>query len=226
MLMTSETASTQQVNSIISSVLQTALAIHNPLFTPYLEAPPADKSKQQACWDAVAALLVGGPSIKTFDVRGSGRYPLNSSGSIYLRIKIPDVIEGTPAQVGEGHPGIIAFFPVPAIAYLGCKSGSEYILSVPQNINMYIDSQYIDPQRDFLWSPQDNYTFSAGILTGHKFVSTSPAKTLAETVTLPVRSAFPSTQVTTNTSVISSPGKPDQSTTNTTTTTGPTKPPP
>jgi hypothetical protein len=80
-------------------------------------------------------------------------------------------------------------------------------------------------QRDFLTNPQDTYTFSAGIITGHKYAGQSPVKTVVDTLTAPVRALMPSVQVTQTTQVQTGGGKPDQTTTTTQAQTGPSKGP-
>jgi hypothetical protein len=133
------------------------------------------------------------------------------------------------------HNGLVAFFPTPARATSFCnvmqadskgnKVAVPVYLNAPSMVNLYGESQFIDPQRDFLTNPQDTLTFNAGFFTGHKFTGQSSAKTIIDTVTAPIRALVPSVSVQQNTSVVTSPGKPDQTTTSTQTTTGPPKAP-
>ena len=50
---------------------------------------------------------------------------------------------------------MVAFFPVPALVALVCffvdhKADAPILLTMPQIINLYTESHFLDPQRDFL----------------------------------------------------------------------------
>jgi hypothetical protein len=127
------------------------------------------------------------------------------------------------------------FFLVPTAASILCvvtggsdkspKAQQTFYLAPPTVLNLYNESHILNPQRDFLTNPQDTYTFSAGIITGHKYAGQSPVKTVVDTLTAPVRALMPSVQVTQTTQVQTGGGKPDQTTTTTQAQTGPSKGP-
>jgi hypothetical protein len=133
------------------------------------------------------------------------------------------------------HEGLVAFFPVPAEVELVCgifgRIGKEgisfddkyptYYLNAPITVNLYTESHFLDPQRDFLTSPQDGLTFSSGFIVGHKFSDQSAAKTIVDTVTGPIRAMMPTVSVTQSTTVQSTGAR----STSTSTTTGPPKAP-
>lgn len=116
--------------------------------------------------------------------------------------------------------GLVAFFPVPATVTITCevdrKAASlppdhaplshSVMLAAPSVVSLYTESHFLDPQRDFLSNPQDNITFSGGIITGHQFAGQSPAKTVVDTLTAPIRSLMPSVQQTTQVQVNQSTG--------------------
>jgi hypothetical protein len=95
---------------------------------------------------------------------------------------------------------LVAFYPVPSVATLNCRVGRRKLfeLTPPQVINLYTESHLVDPQRDFFSNPQDSFTFSSGFVTGHKYAAQSPAKTIVDTVTAPVRALMPSVTITTS----------------------------
>jgi hypothetical protein len=155
-----------------------------------------------------------------------------------LRLEVPPVtaderVHFGNLKYGEVYEGLVAFYPVPAVTTLVChvedrrkKRKQELIeLTPPQVINLYMESHLVDPQRDFFSNPQDTYTFSSGFITGHKYQAQSPAKTIVDTVTAPVRALMPSVTITTNTQVQTGGGKPNQTTTSTQTQTAPPKGP-
>jgi len=99
------------------------------------------------------------------------------------------------------------------------------VLSAPTVVSLYTERHVLDPQRDFLTNPQDTFSFSAGIITGHKYTDQSPAKTIVDTLTGPIRALMPSVQVTQTTQVQTAGGKVTQTTNSTATQTGPPKGP-
>jgi hypothetical protein len=130
----------------------------------------------------------------------------------------------------QPHEGFVAYRPHPVRVNLRCairdadhpKSGQNYhdvALAPPQTIYPYYDRQWIVPNRDFFTNPKNTHTLNAGFLTGAQVTSQSSAKTVVDTVTSPVRAMMPS--VSTSTTVITQPGKPDQ--VNTTTNVSPPK---
>jgi hypothetical protein len=162
----------------------------------------------------------------TFELHRVG----NSSG--FARLTNARIVEANGRQKEIfWQNGLVAFFPTPAVAISRCNvvmpDGTTHYfdLSAPTMVNIYGESQFLDPQRDFLTGPQDTLTFSAGFITGHKYTGQSPAKTIVDTVTAPIRAMIPSVQTQQNTQVVTGGGKPDQTTTSTTTTTNAPKPP-
>jgi hypothetical protein len=93
-------------------------------------------------------------------------------------------------------------------------------LSAPTVTSLYTERHVLDPQRDFFSNPQDTFTFNAGIITGHKYANQSPAKTIVDTITGPIRSIMPSVTVTQSVAV-----SPTGKTTTTSTQTAPPKGP-
>jgi hypothetical protein len=125
------------------------------------------------------------------------------------------------------HDGLIGYFPVMARATASCVFTSlpnnPVLLTAPTTVNVYIESQFLDPQRDFFTSPQDTFSFNAGMIIGHKYSGQAPAKTVVDTLTAPIRALIPSVSVQQTTQVQTGGGKPDQTTVTTQTTTGASK---
>ena len=245
LLSNSDSSSTQQITAILTELAQTAAAVA-PVPAPkfayshhYRKAHKKgvkheDHEKELANRRHCASVITNLPSpwIKRYFVQRSERnsYPIyrDNSTSISLRLEVPPVTSDERVTFQDGaHYGLVAFYPVPAIVTLACQvGGGEGILfTPPDTINVYTESHLLDPQRDFLSDPQDTYTFSSGIITGHKYTAQSPAKTIVDTVTAPVRALMPSVSVTTNTQVTTGGGKPDQTTTTTGSTVAPPKGP-
>jgi hypothetical protein len=137
---------------------------------------------------------------------------------------------GSAKQDEKPHDGLVAFFPSPATATIFCrvknkKGANPARLSAPQIVSLYTQRYVFDPQRDFFTNPQDTFTFNAGIITGHKYAGQSPARTIVDTITGPIRSIMPSVTVTQTNTVTSSGGKVTGGTDTTTTTTAPPKGP-
>src|SRR5262249_3347568 len=96
-------------------------------------------------------------------------------------------------------------------------------LTTPSVINIYTQSRFVDPQRDFLTGPQDTLTFNAGFIVAHKYSNQSSVKTIVDTLTAPIRAMIPSVPIQQNTQIQTGGGKPEQTTTTTSTTIGPPK---
>jgi hypothetical protein len=133
----------------------------------------------------------------------------------------------------------VAFFPVPATARNECvvtriidqlptattptdttTITPSFFLSPQTVVNLYTESHLLNPQRDFFTNPHDTFTFTAGLITGHKFTGQSAAKTVIDTITMPIRSIMPSVTVTQSVAV-----SPTGKTTTTSTQTAPPKGP-
>jgi hypothetical protein len=144
--------------------------------------------------------------------------------TIRLVLDIPNHIPYKQAIIQEARRGLVSFYPVPVIATLHCITGTKnIILSAPQIVNLYLDSDFIDPQRDFLTNPQDTLSQDHGVFTGHKFSDQSSVKTGVDIVTALPRALMPSVTQTTNTQVVTGGGKPSQTTTTTGATISPSK---
>lgn len=143
-------------------------------------------------------------------------YPLeNVASGLEMKLRIRPLLlsAGHQVQMSSVNPGLVAFFPVPTEAFVFCRATDKYawsdqpdvgkvlFLSAPATVNLYTDSRLLDPQRDFLTGPQDTLTFSSGFFIGHKYTVQSPAKTIVDTVTAPIRAMMPSVSVTQSTSV-------------------------
>lgn len=241
MLSTSDSSSNQQFTAILTELAQTAGAINSALLTekvviPGVSSPPPEdditickneinKGRYTNMFDGIE------PSDKILSYiihSGVSTGVRKVSVSINLYLDIPPVTTGERARIGkDGHNGLVAFYPVPATVTVNCVVGknSTIPLMPPTVVNLYIDSHFVDPQRDFLTNPQNTYTFCSGFICGHKYTDQSPAKTIVDTGTAPVRALMPSVQVTTNTAWQTGGGKPDQITTTTNTQTSPSKGP-
>jgi hypothetical protein len=226
-LSSSDTTSQQQVSDIIGNLAKLAAKAGTLPFGPEFAEVRKKRlgpSTRQQCFDELIALSRNGAYYDSFDVSEADGRPIGTRGSnIRLALEIPPVINSAaPTEVGYGKPGFVAFYPVPAVATVICKRDGEPIkLTQPMQLNLPIDSHFLDPKRDFLTNPTDKFTFSGGIITGHKYSAQSPVKTVVDLVAAPVHTLVPSTNVTTKTEVVSVPGKPDQVTRTTDTTTGP-----
>jgi hypothetical protein len=94
----------------------------------------------------------------------------------------------------------------------------------PLRLNLYMESMFFYPERDFLTNRTDNFTFNSVFIPSHKFSDDGAAKTVVDTITLPNQAIVPSVSTTQTTQVVSGGGKPDQATATTATTRGPPKP--
>jgi hypothetical protein len=160
--------------------------------------------------------------------------------SVSIRFRLTTRIDSYSQAVGKytrtgSFPGFVAFFPVaataraecvvkrqiPAAPVTGATSVTSTFLMSPQSVvNLYTESHLLDPQRDFLTNPHDTFTFTAGLITGHKFTGQSAAKTVVDTITAPIRALMPSVTVTQSVAV-----SPTGKTTTTSTQTAPPKGP-
>jgi hypothetical protein len=128
---------------------------------------------------------------------------ISSGAPIFLEIS-PAFRHPVHESIGAVHPGVVAFFPVPARTAITCglpdaddpkTPSTPILLSPPQSVYLYTESHFLDPQRDFLTSPQGGLSFSSGFIVGHKYTDQSAAKTVVDTVTQPIRSLMPSVSV-------------------------------
>ena len=225
LLTSSDTWSTQQVTAILTELAQTAGAVvHGPFMAV---GHPALVTDAKTCMDKITALS---PIYADFDIQKKNPPYLiydKDNIEINLQLDIPPGVSDDQAKVEGGKYGLVAFYPVPTIATLRCSVSQRASIPLTSTkvINLYLDSNFISTTRDFLTDPHDILTFQKGFLTGHNYAAKSPAKTVVDTVTAPVRALLPSVTVTTNTSVVTGGGKPDQTTTTTSTATAPPKVP-
>jgi hypothetical protein len=160
---------------------------------------------------------------------------------VWIRFMLKTRIDSYGQEGGKGAKattagsGYVAFFPVPATTIAECLIlrhagglltsrqdlwASPLLLNAPTVVNLYTESHFMDPQRDFFTNPHDSITFTNGLITGHKFTGQSAAKTVIDTITAPIRSIMPSVTVTQSVAV-----SPTGKTTTTSTQTGPPKGP-
>ncbi len=243
MLTGSDTSSTQQVTAILQELAATvapfltgeaALESREKLKTA---APVREADDRQICLDAIGEFLKAGPynnaailpESKFENHAWSWPIPIGGPHSTLLLFQLkPYVLSEGQENIPEQQEGLLAFFPVPASAEIRCRSAASrpaILVSAPTVVNLFTESHFLNPQRDFLTSPQDTLTFSGGIITGHKFTSQSSAKTVVDTVTAPIRAIMPSVTVTKSTQVQSSGGKVTGTTDTTSTQTAPSKGP-
>ncbi len=241
----SDTSSQQQVTAILTELAQAAggaLEGGAGAFAQTVELP-ISLDPRQKCFNAIASLLQYGPyhnhmTPRDAELRTDLLWTIKTIDDVRLEFEIlPLVPPPRQARLGnrwwvnaaeEGsetfdwHEGLIAFFPVPARGAVACKIKGEkelVYLTDPIALNLYTESQFLDPQRDFFTNPQDTLTFNGGFITGHKYIGQSPAKTVVDTITAPIRALLPSVSVQQTTQVQTGGGKPDQTTTSTATTT-------
>lgn len=246
-----ESASAQQVTAILTELAQIA-GLFVPLKTLSEEKGIPDKknvSPRRRCFSAIADEVKVGPffarpqpnDLKRMYEGKPWLVALDADPGVSLAISLAPLRTST-GLVGLNnettvevkgklhsffwHNGLVAFFPVSAVATISClANGGDVLLTSPTTINLYSESQFLDPQRDFLTNPQDAFTFNAGFIIGHKYSDQSSAKTIIDTVTAPLRALIPSVSVQQSTQVQTGGGKPDQTTSTTQTTTGPPKSP-
>jgi hypothetical protein len=215
LLSSSDSSSAQQITAILTELAQTATAAVGGV-GPFALRGGAEQQDRQKCFQALNDLVKYGPYYKQFEISSDALYRrLNDDGpgpAITLQVKplvsiLPSEPEEIDFQVAPGilgHPGLMAFFPVPAEAEIVCKTPKTYFLSEPTKVNLYTEKHYLNPERDFLTGPQDTFTFSSGFIVGHKYSDQSPAKTIVDTVTSPIRAMIPSVSVTQSTTLQSS----------------------
>jgi hypothetical protein len=240
MLSSSGTSSVQQITAILTELAQTAGSFGlGPKALAEVEPRAGAKpDPRQKCYTTIANFLKPGPYYNrkmvdhTIIDKRTGEViwgiPVIDDKSVMLLLKIRRFVPSMgQVSVGASHPGLVAFFPIPASAEVWCEAAGvgSALLSVPSIVSLYNESHFLDPQRDFLTNPQDTFTFSSGIITGHNYAGQSPAKTIVDTVTAPIRAIMPSVSVQQTTQVQTGGGKPDQTTTTTQTTTAPSKGP-
>jgi len=242
MLSSSDTSSAQQITAILTELAQTAAPVLSHEFKTIVSPP----SPRQKCYNAVASFVKSAPY---YDAKLYNKIqhfvdwqiPISDPLSIEqvvlhltLRTLVPSrgqvsVDQWNGQYWQHWHYGLVAFFPVTASAEIYCTIGdpddpNHYVLvSSPTIVNLYSESHFLDPQRDFLTNPQDTFTFNSGFITGHKYLEQSPAKTIVDTLTAPLRAIIPSVSTQQTTQVQTGGGKPAQTTTTTQTTTGPPK---
>jgi hypothetical protein len=236
LLSSSDTSSTQQITAILTELAQTAGAVGAREF---INVAPDEQIRQirQKCYSAMNELVKPGPyyiaypPFETITKKGLPFrvFPLGPSETmdpdkVEIKLTITPFASSKQVKIGAQHPGLIAFFPVPDEAAIVCvvdgNTAKQIYLTAPIILNLYTESHFLDPKRDFLTNPQDTFTFSGGFITGHKYVGQSPAKTIVDTLTAPIRALIPSVSVQQTTQVQTGGGKPDQTTTTTQTTTG------
>lgn len=236
LLSSSDSSSVQQVTAILTEMAQAAAPFFQETIANKPPNIPSDviprsNNTVETCLRQAKDLVQAGPYYSKGSWWG-GDWRISDNADIYLRLTPSIVRHGRQAAIADEEPGLVAFFPVPATAAFICKFKisdkprkytTPILLSQPTPVSLYIDSEIIDPQRDFLTNPQDTLTFNSGMITGHKYAAQSAAKTIVDTVTAPIRAIMPSVSVVQTTQVQSTPGKPDQTTATTQTTTGPPK---
>jgi hypothetical protein len=237
MLSGSDSSSPQQITAILTELAQTAAPFLTGGLLVAQQLP--NNNARKTCYKAISSFVKSTPYYSAA-VAPAGRidWPIPIEGDflqeekVALHLKIIPFMRSTgQVNFGKSHPGLVAFFPVPASAEVSCvvtpTSGApvQILLSAPTTVNLYTESHFLDPQRDFLTNPQDAFTFNAGFITGHKYTGTSSAMTIVDTITAPIRALVPSVSVQQTTSVVTGGGKPDQTTTTTQTTTAPSKGP-
>lgn len=231
MLSSSDSSSAQQVTAILNEIASTAALFHAESVTGEKATPP--QNDHDKCFNDLANYVKSGPFYANFppfvNISRGGyswiRSDISAAGDanpVKLRVSVTPLIPSQgQIEIEDAQPGLVAFFPVPAIVQVACVVGSHTIPVVaPQTVNLYTESHFLDPQRDFLTGPQDTFTFSEGFITGHKYSDQSPAKTIVDTVTGPIKSIMPSVTVTQSVAV-----SPTGKTTTTSTQTGPPKGP-
>lgn len=241
LLSSSNSSSVQEVTASLAEIAQTVAAASRYKVDFNLNGVrlPATPTPAQACTALVGSIISKAtqyPYISTFRLnKDATSYPLDAERApldtawLTVDFDIPLVNDSADPYNGTAHEGLAAFYPVPAFATLNCTAEShkhnktteqKIALSPPLAVNLYLYSDFVYPNRDFLTGPADTYTFSSGFLTGHKYSEQSAAKTVVDTVTTPVRALMPSVSVQQTTQIQTGGGKPAQYETQTQTTTG------
>jgi len=253
MLSSSDSSSVQVISSALTELAQAAAAVGgSPALLaeqekPDKPTPPAADPKDRG---TCIAGLAENPFYKTINAvswNTNGTIPLGSAAAhsdpndksktvtldLSLALELPKwaglTVEslknlGEPDSRGSKN-GFVVFYPVPVTSYLTCsvEGRASIQISLAQALNLYLESDFVVPQRGFFSNPADTYTLSSGFITGHKYTDQSPVKTVVDTITAPVRAIMPSMSVTNTTQVQTGGGKPDQTTQTTQTTTSPPK---
>jgi hypothetical protein len=234
LLTSSDTASAQQVTSILTELAQTAgVAVGAKLVHP---APGKPSTDRDTCIGDLQKLVSSGPAYGVWDYTGGQAtvsLPPGASSTFFVQLATPTGIQYTQENVAGERDGILAYYPVPTTATLFCAAtapkggepGNPLQMSADLVIYPYLDSHFVNVQRDGLTSPTDTLTFNQGFLTGHKYTNQSSAKTVVDTITAPVRALLPSVSVTQSTQIQTGGGKPDQTTSTTQSTSSPPKGP-
>jgi hypothetical protein len=174
MLTSSDTSSQQEITAILTELAQTAATLVTPStpFGEYVAVPEPDPRKQ--CFQALNDLVQSGPFYKQFivddQIAKTGYFQRQlESHSTLISSGPPIFLEISPAfrhpvheSIGAVHPGLVAFFPVPARTAITCglpdaddpkTPSTPILLSPPQTVYLYTESHFLDPQRDFLTQP-------------------------------------------------------------------------
>jgi len=237
LLSSSDSSSVQQITAILNELAQTV--------APFVSLERAEgispADARQKCYSIIADLVRSVPyyNAKLLQPGEQGWTAFSqtdpaSNETVSLNLGLNALVRPARRErIGSSHDGLVAFFPVPASATVYCAvtkvgdkgPGAVVPLTTPTILSLYTERHILDPQRDFFTNPQDTFTFNAGIITGHKFTEQSPAKTIVDTLTGPIRAMMPSVTVTQSTQVQSVGGKPTQTTQTTSTQTAPPKGP-
>lgn len=234
LLSSSDSQSVQQITAILNELAQTA--------SPFLAAEVARTSysgdDRQTCYETIADLVKSVPYYNAYPLQPGKRVwsaYMSDDKNVSINLQFDPLVRPTRQEgIGKSHDGLVTFFPVPATATIYCSvtkpgdkglSAKPVVLGAPTVVSLYTERHVLNPQRDFFTNPQDTFTFNAGIITGHKYTSQSPAKTVVDTITGPIRSIMPSVTVTQSTQVQSSGGKVTGTTNSTSTQTAPSKGP-
>jgi hypothetical protein len=223
MFTSSDTSSAQQITAILTELAQTAESVANP--TEYHTVAEVQHDNRTICNNAIVDYVKSAPYYNYEEFQrvpnGGLDWPISLgpsflSATLHFIVKplvrsngqvtIKPLVSSNGQRGGDGwNHGLVAFFPIAAIAEIRCSAPGEtdegVLISAPTVVTLYTESQFLDPQRDFLRNPEDTFTFSDGIITGHKYTAQSPAKTIVDTITAPIRALMPSVTVTQSTQV-------------------------
>jgi hypothetical protein len=234
LLSSSDSQSVQQITAILNELAQTA----GPILTAEFAEASHSGDDQRTCYDTIVDLVKSVPYYNAYRLQPGNRFwsaYTSDDKTVSLNIQFDPLIGPTRQErIGKSVDGLVAFFPMPATATIYCSvikpggkglSAKPVVLSAPTVVSLYTERHVLNPQRDFFTNPDDTFTFNAGIITGHKYTSQSPAKTIVDTITGPIRSIMPSVSVTQSTQVQSSGGKVTGTTNTSSTQTSPSKGP-
>lgn len=224
LLSSSDSASQQQISAIISELAQTI-----GLVGSFKSTAAQDDEIRKSCFQDLNTLVqpgsyyaeyligknipAGGLLFPIYPEKTDQTPPSPGKPVIMLEVR-PLVTSLGEVEIGSEQEGLVAFFPIPAQASVVCgvvqatnkqaiTLKPKYYLNSPMIVSLYTESHFLDPQRDFLTGPQDTLTFSSGFIVGHKYSDQSPARTIVDTVTAPIRALVPSVSMTQTTSVTS-----------------------